>query len=320
MPNYHVILALLPLYCNAFVLCRTSYSSVTQSRAHLPDEVGALLWVAQYKPSMSTFIPLYVNVHEVSDLWCTYLCSSFVRCCFCSSVTWVKSVKACTCAMPSCNIRRNQNTKKAPNLLTWQIFDARLCDVAGRMGGTHHRSLLSRISRGLPSTNVDFTEGSIKSKASFTRRPNRRNRNISEYVASIISSQVPLPYTIGSLLRFNKEVSYWAFSVVGNWAERFRMFAHVDVVEQQATLENPLFDAQVNIGLHPCLGCCSCSVLWKLLLFHFLHHTLGFGSDADESFPNGNRMSGLYFCIILPSSRVFESAHDRLLTFVIGQW
>lgn len=45
--------------------CRTSYSSVTQSRSYLPDEVGALLWVSQYKPSMSTFIPIYVGAEEV---------------------------------------------------------------------------------------------------------------------------------------------------------------------------------------------------------------------------------------------------------------
>ncbi|CAN0556924.1 unnamed protein product, partial [Ectocarpus sp. 8 AP-2014] len=50
-------------------------------------------------------------------------------------------------------------------------------------------------------------------------------------------SQVPRPYTIGSLLRFSKEASYWAFSVVGNWAERFRMFAREDVADQQSKLE-----------------------------------------------------------------------------------
>ncbi|CAM9381692.1 unnamed protein product [Ascophyllum nodosum] len=107
-------------YERSISLFRTSYSSVTQSRAHLPDEVGALVWVAQYKPSMSTFIPLYVNMLEV-----------------------------------------------------------------------------------------------------------------------------PHPYTIGSLLRFTKEASYWAFSVVGNWAERYRVFAIEDVVAQQLALEDPLFKAQV---------------------------------------------------------------------------
>ncbi|CAN0535833.1 unnamed protein product, partial [Ectocarpus sp. 8 AP-2014] len=44
---------------------RTSYSSVTQSRSFLPDEVGGLLWVSQYKPSMSTCIPIYVGAEEV---------------------------------------------------------------------------------------------------------------------------------------------------------------------------------------------------------------------------------------------------------------
>lgn len=48
-----------------FLFRRTSYSSVTQSRSYLPDEVGALLWVSQYKPSMSTCIPIYVGAEEV---------------------------------------------------------------------------------------------------------------------------------------------------------------------------------------------------------------------------------------------------------------
>lgn len=61
----------------------------------------------------------------------------------------------------------------------------------------------------------------------------------------ITFAQVPRPYTIGSLLRFSKEASYWAFSIVGNWAERFRMYAHEDVMIQQAKLEEPLFAAQV---------------------------------------------------------------------------
>ena len=59
------------------------------------------------------------------------------------------------------------------------------------------------------------------------------------------NKQVPHPYTIGSLLRFTKEASYWAFSVVGNWAERYRVFALEDVVAQQLALEDPLFKAQV---------------------------------------------------------------------------
>lgn len=54
--------------------------------------------------------------------------------------------------------------------------------------------------------------------------------------------------TIGSLLRFSKDASYWAFSVVGNWAERFRMFAHVDVTAQQEALEKPLFGGQVRVN------------------------------------------------------------------------
>lgn len=59
------------------------------------------------------------------------------------------------------------------------------------------------------------------------------------------SRQVPRPYTVGSFFKFSKEASYWAFSMVGNWAERFRMFAHADVAAQQQALETPLFEAQV---------------------------------------------------------------------------
>lgn len=64
--------------------------------------------------------------------------------------------------------------------------------------------------------------------------------------AFITQLQVPHAYTIGSLLRFSKDASYWAFSVVGNWAERYRVFAHPDVKAQQDALEKPLFDAQVR--------------------------------------------------------------------------
>ena len=64
-------------------------------------------------------------------------------------------------------------------------------------------------------------------------------------VAWLAFVEVPLALTRGSLLRFDKEASYWAFNVVGNWAERFRSFAHKDVVAQQAKLEDPLFASQV---------------------------------------------------------------------------
>jgi dipeptidase len=54
-------------------LFRTSYSVVTQSRAALPDTVGALAWLAQYKPSVSTFVPLYVAADDVPA---PYTCGS----------------------------------------------------------------------------------------------------------------------------------------------------------------------------------------------------------------------------------------------------
>lgn len=38
---------------------------------------------------------------------------------------------------------------------------------------------------------------------------------------------------------------------MGNWAERYRVFAHEDVVALQSALEEPLFEAQVGIGVVP---------------------------------------------------------------------
>lgn len=43
----------------AISLFRTSYSTVTQSRAHLPDVIGAVTWIAQYAPHHSSFVPVY---------------------------------------------------------------------------------------------------------------------------------------------------------------------------------------------------------------------------------------------------------------------
>eukprot|EP01084_Bolivina_argentea_P250108 418920_1 len=44
---------------------RTSYGLVTQSRKDLPGPVGGLSWVAQYQPSSSSFVPVYVGVEDV---------------------------------------------------------------------------------------------------------------------------------------------------------------------------------------------------------------------------------------------------------------
>lgn len=42
-------------------LWRTAYSSITQSRADLPNVVGGVTWVAQYAPHHSTFVPVYTS-------------------------------------------------------------------------------------------------------------------------------------------------------------------------------------------------------------------------------------------------------------------
>ena len=39
----------------------TAYSTVTQSRASLPDVVGALTWIAPYAPHHSSFVPVYAS-------------------------------------------------------------------------------------------------------------------------------------------------------------------------------------------------------------------------------------------------------------------
>lgn len=54
---------------------RTAYTMVTLSKSYLPDEVGALVWLSQYKPSMFTFIPLHDNIDEVTRIT-TILCST----------------------------------------------------------------------------------------------------------------------------------------------------------------------------------------------------------------------------------------------------
>lgn len=87
----------------------------------------------------------------------------------------------------------------------------------------------------------------------------------------ITFAQVPRPYTIGSLLRFSKEASYWAFSIVGNWAERFRMYAHEDVATQQSKLEEPLFAAQVCTLWVKCATAATLTEQQKIAPQHQLH-------------------------------------------------
>eukprot|EP00602_Paraphysomonas_sp_CaronLab_P001527 CAMPEP_0185030236 /NCGR_PEP_ID=MMETSP1103-20130426/17058_1 /TAXON_ID=36769 /ORGANISM="Paraphysomonas bandaiensis, Strain Caron Lab Isolate" /LENGTH=696 /DNA_ID=CAMNT_0027565273 /DNA_START=81 /DNA_END=2171 /DNA_ORIENTATION=- len=45
----------------AISIWRTAYSAITQSRANLPDEVGAVTWIAPYAPHHSTFVPVYAS-------------------------------------------------------------------------------------------------------------------------------------------------------------------------------------------------------------------------------------------------------------------
>lgn len=45
----------------AISLFRTAYSTVTQSRAHLPEVLGGVTWVAQYAPHHASFVPVYAS-------------------------------------------------------------------------------------------------------------------------------------------------------------------------------------------------------------------------------------------------------------------
>ena len=43
----------------AISIWRTAYSTVTQSRGNLPNEIGAVTWIAPYAPHYSSFMPIY---------------------------------------------------------------------------------------------------------------------------------------------------------------------------------------------------------------------------------------------------------------------
>jgi dipeptidase len=45
-------------------LWRTSYATVTTSRKDLPDEVGAMTWIAPYAPHHSSFVPVYAHAEK----------------------------------------------------------------------------------------------------------------------------------------------------------------------------------------------------------------------------------------------------------------
>lgn len=47
-------------------LWRTAYSTITQSRANVPD-VLAVTWIAQYAPHQSTFLPIYASAAHAPE-------------------------------------------------------------------------------------------------------------------------------------------------------------------------------------------------------------------------------------------------------------
>lgn len=52
----------------AISIWRTAYSTVTQSRASLPDSIGAVTWIAPYAPHFSSFVPVYASAAAPSSL------------------------------------------------------------------------------------------------------------------------------------------------------------------------------------------------------------------------------------------------------------
>jgi dipeptidase len=48
-------------------------------------------------------------------------------------------------------------------------------------------------------------------------------------------------------MQYLQESTYWAFSVVGNWMAKARLFIHPDIVSTQQSLEAPLFAEQSSV-------------------------------------------------------------------------
>jgi dipeptidase len=52
------------------LFCSTIYSFVTKSRRDVPD-VLSMLWVCQYAPDLSAYVPMYVESKRLSKAWIT---------------------------------------------------------------------------------------------------------------------------------------------------------------------------------------------------------------------------------------------------------
>ncbi|PXF41340.1 putative dipeptidase [Gracilariopsis chorda] len=48
---------------------RTSYTTITRSKASLPPEVGSMMYYSQQQPSASVFVPMYVSMSEVPRIY-----------------------------------------------------------------------------------------------------------------------------------------------------------------------------------------------------------------------------------------------------------
>ena len=60
-----------PYKMNGATICAggTQYSLVVQLRDWLPSEIGALMWLAPYRPDVQAYIPWYTGVKKVPDIY-----------------------------------------------------------------------------------------------------------------------------------------------------------------------------------------------------------------------------------------------------------
>jgi len=58
------------------------------------------------------------------------------------------------------------------------------------------------------------------------------------------ATQWPESYKVGSLYKFDRDAAWWAYCLVGNWADKFYRFIHPDIEAKQQELEDKIFASQ----------------------------------------------------------------------------
>jgi len=67
------------------------------------------------------------------------------------------------------------------------------------------------------------------------------------FVPFYVSSELPIEYQMGSLYKLNRQSSYWAFCLIGNWLEKHYKFIILDVQKHQSLFETASSKAQQEI-------------------------------------------------------------------------